>query len=216
MNRTAPKLGRPPAGEIEQRKRTILAKATELFIANGFEKTTVGAIGKAAGVTKRTIYDHIGDKDTLFRAVCMEQLPRMLQAQFNLPLEGKSTRQALKDMARLLVDYSLSPQTVALIQMLMVERMRFPDLLRESAMAMRELYSDLIRTAFNEMADMGLLPPSDNERNAHYFYDIIIGGNQLQMLFDVKRDTLSDEEIDERLDIFLYGYLDQEGFAKRG
>ena len=215
MSRNAPKLGRPPAGEIEQRKRTILAKATELFIANGFEKTTVGAIGKAAGVTKRTIYDHIGDKDTLFRAVCMEQLPQTLQAQFELELEGKSTRQALKDMAGLLVDYSLSAETIALTQMLMVERMRFPDLLREAATEMRELYSDLIRTAFDEMAGMGLLPPSDNERIAHYFYDIVIGGNQLQMLFDVKSEPPGDAEIDERVNIFLYSYLDQGSFRKR-
>lgn len=52
----------------------ILAVATELFIANGFEKTTVEVVGKAVGVIKRTIYDHIGDKDTLFHAVCIERL----------------------------------------------------------------------------------------------------------------------------------------------
>lgn len=216
MNSRVTKIGRPPAGEIEKRKRTILAVATRLFITNGYEKTTLAEIGRAAGVTKRTIYDHIGDKDALFRTVCMECLPESLELQFEPHSGGKNARKSLKNLAHLVLDYSLSDENIALTRMLVVERQRFPDLVRQSVMAMRELYRQLIENALNDMAELGLLAPSENMHQiAYYFYDIIVGSLHTQMLFDVVKEPPGEAEIDQRIDIFLFGYQASKGLLKR-
>ena len=214
MSGRATKIGRPPAGEIELRKRRILDIAAERFIAGGYEKTTLDAIAKVAGVTKRTIYENIGDKVALFHAVCTERLPQALKAEFDLRPKGKSTRENLRGLARTVLNYSLSEETVALTRMLMVERIRFPDLVGQAAGAMRALYNELIRTALDEMVELGLLPPSSTSHTADYFYDIVVGNALLQMLFGIRKKGPGNAEIDERIDIFLYGHLDGKGTGR--
>ncbi len=51
------------------KRAAILAAARERFLADGFDGTSVDAISAAAGVSKRTVYDYFGDKQTLLLAV---------------------------------------------------------------------------------------------------------------------------------------------------
>ncbi|NSC19886.1 TetR/AcrR family transcriptional regulator [Streptomyces albus subsp. chlorinus] len=56
--------------EGSTRKRAaILAAARELFLADGFDRTSVDAVAARAQVSKRTVYDYFGDKQTLLKAV---------------------------------------------------------------------------------------------------------------------------------------------------
>ncbi|GAA4669627.1 TetR/AcrR family transcriptional regulator [Streptomyces chumphonensis] len=56
--------------EGSTRKRAaILSAARELFLTDGFDRTSVDAIAARAEVSKRTVYDYFGDKQTLLRAV---------------------------------------------------------------------------------------------------------------------------------------------------
>ncbi|MER0243764.1 TetR/AcrR family transcriptional regulator [Streptomyces sp. HSW2009] len=56
--------------EGSTRKRAaILTAARELFLTDGFDRVSVDAIAARAEVSKRTIYDYFGDKQTLLRAV---------------------------------------------------------------------------------------------------------------------------------------------------
>lgn len=216
MSKKVSKIGRPPAGEIEKRKQTILAVATKLFVAKGYDKTTLAEIGKEAGVTKRTIYDHIGDKDTLFRTICMECLPQSLEVHFEPHSGGQTARESLKNLAKVILDYSLSCENINLTRMLLVERQRFPDLVRQSVLTMRELYRQLIEDALNDMADHGLIAPVSNmDKIAYYFYDVIVAGVHTQMLFDVVTEPPTEAEIDQRIDLFLFGYQASEASNKR-
>ena len=40
-----------------------------LFLRDGYARTSVDAIAAEAGVSKRTIYNHYGDKESLFLSV---------------------------------------------------------------------------------------------------------------------------------------------------
>ncbi|MGV2919071.1 TetR/AcrR family transcriptional regulator [Streptomyces alfalfae] len=56
--------------EGSSRKRAaILTAARELFLADGFDRSSVDAIAARAEVSKRTVYDYFGDKRTLLQAV---------------------------------------------------------------------------------------------------------------------------------------------------
>ena len=50
----------------EGKRAAILDAAEALFITEGYERTSVDAIAARAQVSKRTVYDHFGDKETLF------------------------------------------------------------------------------------------------------------------------------------------------------
>ena len=63
---------RPPSKRAQNRAKneaTILCAAEGLFAAKGFQKTTIGEVAKAAGVSRPLIYRSFADKETLFAAV---------------------------------------------------------------------------------------------------------------------------------------------------
>ncbi|WP_193783516.1 TetR family transcriptional regulator [Streptomyces sp. E5N91] len=63
----------------EKRRRRILATATELFEAHGFEGTTTDDIAAAANVTKRTLYRYVGSKEQLLYEIHESFLGGLLQ-----------------------------------------------------------------------------------------------------------------------------------------
>ena len=63
--------GRPKASELERRKTLAIKVATDLFMKNGYAATSLNEIAKDAGVSRRTIYQHFGDKGAMFREVIL-------------------------------------------------------------------------------------------------------------------------------------------------
>ncbi|MFE5891148.1 TetR/AcrR family transcriptional regulator [Streptomyces sp. NPDC056462] len=51
------------------KRAAILSAAQELFLADGFDRSSVDAVAARAEVSKRTVYDYFGDKQTLLKAV---------------------------------------------------------------------------------------------------------------------------------------------------
>ncbi len=66
------------AGIRETRKKetlqAILAAAIRLFSEQGYEKTSIGAIAREAGVGKGTIYGYFRAKDEIFLAFCEDEI----------------------------------------------------------------------------------------------------------------------------------------------
>jgi AcrR family transcriptional regulator len=61
-----------PSSRAEQRRRTearILDAATRLFLAAGYERTTIRAVASAAGVDAGLVMHYFGSKQELFRRV---------------------------------------------------------------------------------------------------------------------------------------------------
>ena len=52
----------------------VVSTAKKLFSVNGFERTTIDAIAKDSGVTKRTIYSHFNSKEELFGATVLDRV----------------------------------------------------------------------------------------------------------------------------------------------
>jgi AcrR family transcriptional regulator len=54
---------------LDQRRTKILAAATRIFAAKGYDGASMSAIAAAAGITKPVLYDHFASKDALFEAL---------------------------------------------------------------------------------------------------------------------------------------------------
>ena len=65
----SPKAGRPSKLEREQTRVRILEAAVDLFSEVGYVNATTGDIADRAGITKRTLYRHMGSKDNLLAEV---------------------------------------------------------------------------------------------------------------------------------------------------
>jgi len=77
-------------GRSEKKRLAILDAARRLFVQDGYELTSVDAIAARAGVSKRTVYDHFGDKERIHSAV-LEQVTETLTASVRAALEDELT-----------------------------------------------------------------------------------------------------------------------------
>lgn len=91
-------------GRSAQKRLAILDAARELFTRDGYELTSVDAIAARAGVSKRTVYDHFGDKERVHSAVLdrvIESLTVTVQAALDDELTaGCDVRAGLLAFAR--------------------------------------------------------------------------------------------------------------------
>ncbi len=108
--------GRPKSA---QKRHAILQAAQRLFLANGFEGTSVDQIAAEAGVSKLTVYSHFSGKEALFFAAveerCREQLPDALFA----TAPAGPIRERLLDIGLRFHTLLASEDAVALHRMLM-------------------------------------------------------------------------------------------------
>lgn len=59
-------VGRPKSN---QKRINILFHAGELFLLQGYDRTSMDAVAKHSGVSKQTVYSHFKNKDVLYNAV---------------------------------------------------------------------------------------------------------------------------------------------------
>lgn len=71
--------GRPKS---EEKRQQISEAAADLFLTEGFERTSMDSIAQAAGVSKQTVYSHFANKDELFRSCIASKV-----AQYDLTVE---------------------------------------------------------------------------------------------------------------------------------
>jgi AcrR family transcriptional regulator len=113
--------------DYERRRQQIIDGALQVFASKGFETATTKDIAKAAGVrSPGLIYHYFADKADLFRHVIEQRVPIVeifdqLDAFSALP-----PREALTIFARGLLSATDSPQTLAMMRLMMGESIRRP------------------------------------------------------------------------------------------
>jgi TetR/AcrR family transcriptional regulator, mexJK operon transcriptional repressor len=122
--------GRPSRRESALLSDRILDVATALFLDDGFEATSIEAVAKRAGISKRTFYHRFSGKEALFEAVVRRLIERWAPPFDNALLEAPSLAEALRQIAVHILDVALTPQALALHRIMIAEGERFPSLAR--------------------------------------------------------------------------------------
>jgi TetR/AcrR family transcriptional regulator, mexJK operon transcriptional repressor len=120
--------GRPTRHEAAALGDRILDAATALFLSQGFGATSIEAIARQTGISKRTFYHRFDDKADVYRAVVQRLLQRWLpsfEAAFDAPAPLAAV---LERSARQMLSLALSPEALALRSLLLAESERFPEL----------------------------------------------------------------------------------------
>lgn len=123
--------GRPSRVESAQLSDRILDVATELFLGDGFGATSIEAVARRAGISKRTFYHRFRSKETLFEAVVRRLITRWTPAVDGaISVDGASLPEGLRRIGAHMLDVALTPQALALHRMMIAEGERFPALAR--------------------------------------------------------------------------------------
>jgi TetR/AcrR family transcriptional repressor of mexJK operon len=196
--------GRPTAAELERRKARALQVATDLFVAHGYAATSLVDIAKGAGIATRTIYQHFGDKEAMFREVIFARntgaiiVPPALEP-------GDTVRSALFRTARYASDVALGHTSVNLMRLMIAESQRFPELMRKVATSTFAQFRQNIAKIFEGLTAGGLLPDSDHERSAELFSDVILGNTPIMTYTNWATSPPSDVDLADRIDLFILG-----------
>jgi TetR/AcrR family transcriptional repressor of mexJK operon len=119
--------GRPKASDVEARTQDLIDAAARLFLANGYTRTSLEAIARAARVAVRTIYVKFGGKAGLLEAVMVsrrEEFFRIHEMEHDL----RPFREVVDDFARQFFDLLCEDQLIAMQRVVIAEAGDNPEL----------------------------------------------------------------------------------------
>jgi TetR/AcrR family transcriptional regulator, mexJK operon transcriptional repressor len=179
------------------KRAAIIRAALEVFVREGYARAGVDAIAAAAGVSKRTIYDYYGDKETLFLAAIGETIQAQ-NATFADLLDR--TLGEVTDISAALTAFgrafatavARSPERAAVLRLMIAEASHFPRLIEpapEERPVQRALADRLAA-----LGEQGLLRVPDPLEAAEFLGLLLTGRVNHRSWYGAVR--LSDAEID--------------------
>lgn len=114
----------------DSRRKALLRAAAEVFFEQGYAATSIDAIIKRAGGSKRNIYNEFGNKGGLFSAIVRENADRVLSPLTIEEMEGHDLRATLTAFGRHSMDVYMSPTLIGIYRIAVTEANRFPDLVK--------------------------------------------------------------------------------------
>lgn len=196
-----------------KKHRTILAAASEVFLAGGYLGTNMDEIAARSAVSKQTVYKHFSSKEALF----VEIVTSMTNATGDQVHNEQPDFVDGDDLNAYLVDYAyrqltivLTPRIMQLRRLVIGEVSRFPELARvlNERGPMRAL--GILATLFRQLADRGLLVFEDPQLAASHFNWLVMSAplNQAMLLGDAaipKPDELR-QQAKDGVRVFLAAY----------
>lgn len=196
--------GRPTAAELERRKQRVMDVATELFVTHGYAATSLVDIARGAGVATRTLYQHFGDKEAMFREVIFARDEGYaIEAPKVEP--GDTVRSALMRAGHYAYAVTFREKSVGLMRLMIAESTRFPDFMTSVANSIFARFRRNLEKVFVSLADAGLIPAGDHARSALLFSDLIQGSQPIMHYTNWDAEVPSEEELAERVDLFIRG-----------
>lgn len=118
-----------PAERSRPAKRDAITRAaSEMFLAEGFDRASLDQIAQRAGVAKQTIYSHFVDKESLFKAICAE-LTDKLTIPLRRPVNGAAgLRDILLRLGTDALAMMVHPASLDLHRLVVGAAARFPEL----------------------------------------------------------------------------------------
>ena len=165
----------------------IREAAAALFLAQGYQGTSMDEIAARAGVSKQTIYTHFPNKEVLFQDLVLGNAGRVedfigeLQRAF---VQAGDLGTGLRDVARLYTRFVIRPEVLRLRRLVLGEAGRFPGLARRYYELVPERVYQALADLFEKLADQGLLSVDDPTLAAHHFAWLALGLPMDAAMFD--------------------------------
>ncbi|SEG32799.1 TetR/AcrR family transcriptional regulator [Bosea lathyri] len=186
-----PEPGCLPAEKSRPDKHHAITRAaSEMFLAEGFDRASLDQIAHRAGVSKQTIYSHFIDKEALFKAICSE-LTEKLTIPLRQPAAKGDLRSTLIRLGEDALAMMLHPASLDLHRLVMSAASRFPELGRAAyeAGAMRMI--DDLSALLLQRSQIGdgltqAITPARSQVLAEQFVGMLRGFHQVRGLLGVK------------------------------
>lgn len=196
--------GRPTAAELARRKALVMDIATRLFVSQGFAATSLVDIAKGAGVATRTLYQHFGDKEAIFREVIFARdAGQAIEPPRAGP--GDTLHGALLRGADYAYAVTYREQSIGLMRLMIAESQRFPDFMKSVANSIFARFRGNFEKLFKSCEAAGLIPSGDHARSAELFSDLVLGSHPIMTYTNWDAAAPEAADIEERVALFIRG-----------
>jgi TetR/AcrR family transcriptional repressor of mexJK operon len=203
----APRRANAPGRPRDMEKRAaILAASERLFLALGFERSSMDAIAAEAGVSKITVYSHFEDKDSLFREVVKNKCERQLPPEIFVINARAPLRQQLTQIGRAFYGLVMSDDAIALHRLMTAQQE--PKLAQlfweEGPKRAKAMFAEFLRAE----VEAGALEIDDFYRAAGHFFCLLKGEPFMRITYGCGEVSESDAlaHIDNVVDFFIRAY----------
>lgn len=175
--------------EHSAKRQQILAGATEVFMAKGFDAASMGEIARVAGVSKGTLYVYFEDKEKLFEAIVQEACRVQAEHVFDLDPNDHDVDAVLTRTGIAYGTVMCRPEGISALRTVVAIAARMPDLGR---VFYETGPKDGVRklTAYLEaQVAAGVLTIEDCEVVATQFIDSLMSTTFKPMLFNYDGPT---------------------------
>jgi len=202
-----------------RKRRAILEAAASAFLNKGYPGTNMDEIAALAGVSKRTVYQHFSDKETLFREIVLattDEIDVLVQLVSQGLGDSADVGAALRTLGRRLLDALMEPDVLRLRRLVIASADRFPGL---GEVWYQQGFGRVLSTLsdqFRRLMERGVLRAGDPMLAADHFVGLLLWIPINRAMFTGDHDRRSEAELqrfaEAAADAFQRAYRrDEEG-----
>jgi AcrR family transcriptional regulator len=194
-----------PDPHILSKMVQLIEAAEHVFLKQGFHTATMSDVAKAAGMSKKTVYQLIPSKAELFAALLAHQEAKM---PFPEMIPGRALREVLVEHLRICSTILLSPKKIALIRLIMAEFTHSPELGRLFHQKYVSKTKSKMEGLFFDLAMQAGASDADAREFSAMLFGMALGEFMLSALVGFKvlpTKAALDRRITRAVDVFLAG-----------
>ena len=200
--------GRPTQAEAKKLDQTIREAAAATFAEFGYADTSMEAIARAAGVTRRSLYARYPDKRAVFVDVIPWAMTKFDHRESIDAIVGDDVESTLQNVARACLARAVRPETVRLKRMALSEAASFPEFNVSAESMMWAGRQRAVTEVLQHYADQGELDLGDIELAAEHFLAMVEAVPARMADFGVFRSKQQQERhLQYAVRLFLRGTL---------
>lgn len=192
----------------EEKRRQILAAATDLFLEFGYDGATLDMLIDRVGGSRRAIYNLFGSKEGLLTAIVQDRCSCLVGEIETLALEDLAPRDMLLELGLEAARTILSPEGVKLFRLVVQESGRNPELGRLMYDKGVSVSQNRLAEYFQRQTEAGRLNVPYPDDAASMFFCMIKGDFHFIALFWGFEDLTEDRlkiRVERAVDFFLRG-----------
>ena len=189
-----------------KKRESILNAATEAFMKDGYDNSSMDRISELANASKRTVYNHFPSKEDLFRAVLerfFEEIMELKQIKYD---PKKSLEAQLSDFADAKIEITKNPSWLGLLKVATAVFITNPDVALETIQRTEDAEDTLAQWLEAATGDRRM--EVDNTKLAAEAFWAMVGGAFFwpSIFFGPMKAKEADEMKKELVGIFLAKY----------
>ena len=202
---------RRPRKDSQLKAAAILKAAKELFLRDGYSDTSMDAVALEAGVSKRTVYGHFGNKEDLFaeiiREMCSDVLPSDVARKDE---DSHNVEEHLTRIGTVFLAAIYGEEQIRLFRTIVSDSRIYPEIGRMMYEGPVMASNRVVHAYLEKMVKKGVLALNDTELAAAQFLGMLKTDIHLRLLFN-HRLVLSGSDIEalarKCARLFLHGAL---------